>query len=94
MAAKGPRAAFETYTIYYGKDYPSSPFLTDGPYSAAFSENDRTGYTYLSLSYRDNYWYMCGRNLSAKELTNQYVNVSYVSDNSESYFIYSVCFPL
>ena len=38
--------------------------------------------------------YKYGRNLSAKELTNQYVNVSYVSNNnSENYFIYSVVSP-
>ena len=67
---------------------PYSPFLTDGPYSAEIFEAYGTGY--LSLSYNGNHY---GRNLDAKELTNQYVNVSYVNNNSESYFIYSVVSP-
>ncbi|KAK7853271.1 g-type lectin s-receptor-like serine/threonine-protein kinase [Quercus suber] len=76
-----PGTAFKIYPIFFQSGYSSSP-LTDGPYSAALLEKDGTGY--LSLFYNDNQY---GRNLSAKELTNQYVNVS------ESYFIYSVVSP-
>uniref|UniRef100_A0A2N9IC01 non-specific serine/threonine protein kinase n=1 Tax=Fagus sylvatica TaxID=28930 RepID=A0A2N9IC01_FAGSY len=48
--------------------------------------SDKYGETYLQ---HEQY----GEKLTRKELNNQYINVSYVSNNNESYFIYSAVSP-
>ena len=71
------------------------PFLAKGQFSAELGV-EKDGMGYLILYYTilpDGHLYKYGRYLSTKELTNQYVNVSYVSNNYEGYFIYSVVPP-
>uniref|UniRef100_A0A2N9IHP1 non-specific serine/threonine protein kinase n=1 Tax=Fagus sylvatica TaxID=28930 RepID=A0A2N9IHP1_FAGSY len=63
----------------------------ENPESGRFSaelEIEENGMTHLVLN---NWWY--SEKLTQKELNNQYINVSYVSNNNESYFIYSAVSP-
>ncbi|GMY04994.1 G-type lectin S-receptor-like serine/threonine-protein kinase At2g19130 [Fagus crenata] len=70
----------------------------ENPESGRFStelELEKMGTSDLALYYwKSNFGrYKYGRNVSQKELNNQYINVSYVSNNNESYFIYSAVSP-
>ena len=68
---------------------------SNGWFSAELEvEKNGTGHLVLYNSeYRPNYNTKYGGNLSRKELANQYINVSYVSNKNESYFIYFVVSP-
>ena len=70
----------------------------ENPKSGRFStplEVERNGMAHLVLYYwrSDFDMYQYGGKVSQKELNNQYINVSYVSNNNESYFIYFVVSP-
>ncbi|KAL0013084.1 hypothetical protein SO802_000153 [Lithocarpus litseifolius] len=82
---------------FYSISTETNMLLSSSRWFSADLEIEKNGTGHLVLYY----WvtemitnsYKYGGNLSRKELTNQYINVSYVSNKNESYFIYYVASP-